>query len=179
MLQLFLGQIPEAIYFALFMIFTKKLKEKRILFIILLTLEYILLLRIMPFSIYAHIGFFVMTYIIMKILYKEKSQIIDVFTLSIASIILMISSMICYLTFSFNTMLATIINRIVIFIFLFTINYKLNKIQGFYKKIWNRNKNKTKIKSTTFRSINVVIFNIMFYVINICMLYALFLLERK
>ena len=29
--QLLLGQIPEAIYFALFMIFTKQLKEKRII----------------------------------------------------------------------------------------------------------------------------------------------------
>lgn len=179
MLQLFVGQIPEAIYFALFMIFTKQLKEKRILFITLLTLEYVLLLKIMPFSIYAHVGFFIMTYIIMKILYKDKSQIIDIFTLGIASIILMISSMICYLTFSFNTLLATIINRFIVFIFLFALNYRLNKIQDLYKKIWNRNKNKTKMKTTTFRSINVVIFNIMFYVINICMIYALFLLERE
>ena len=30
LMELFLGQIPEAIYFALFMIFTKNLKEKRL-----------------------------------------------------------------------------------------------------------------------------------------------------
>ena len=34
--QLLLGQIPEAIYFALFMILVKNIKEKRILFIILM-----------------------------------------------------------------------------------------------------------------------------------------------
>ena len=32
MLEIFLGQIPEAIFFELFMIFVKDLKEKRILF---------------------------------------------------------------------------------------------------------------------------------------------------
>ena len=43
MLELFLGQIPEAIFFSLFMIYTKRLKEKRILFTVLMTIEYLLL----------------------------------------------------------------------------------------------------------------------------------------
>ena len=43
MLELLLGQIPEAIYFALFMIFTKELKTKRILYTILMVIEYVLL----------------------------------------------------------------------------------------------------------------------------------------
>lgn len=179
MLQLLLGQIPEAIYFALFMIYTKNLKQKRILFTVLMVIEYVLLLKTIPFSVYAHVGFFIVTYIIMKILYKEKTQITDIFTLGIASVILIISSMICYLSFSFNTMVATIVNRFIIFILLFAFNYRLNVIQNMYKKIWNRHKNKTKIKSTTFRSINVVVFNIMFYIINAGMLFALFLLERE
>ena len=42
-LQLLLGQIPEAIYFALFMIFTKRLDKKQILFTVLMIIEYILL----------------------------------------------------------------------------------------------------------------------------------------
>lgn len=174
MLELLLGQIPEAIYFALFMIYTKDLRHKRTIFIILMTLEYVLLLRAIPYSIYAHIGFFVITYIILKILYKERAQIIDVFTLGIASIILMLSSMICFVISNNNVVLATIINRILIFIILFVFNYKLNNIQALYKKVWNRSSNKTKIKSTTFRSINLVIFNIMFYIINICLIYAIF-----
>ena len=36
LLEIFLGQIPEAIYFALFMMFAKDLKEKRILYILLI-----------------------------------------------------------------------------------------------------------------------------------------------
>ena len=46
LLELMLGQIPEAIYFALFIILTKELKEKRILFIILMIIEYILLKQV-------------------------------------------------------------------------------------------------------------------------------------
>ena len=41
MLELIIGQIPEAIYFALFMIYAKGLKEKRILFTVLMVNRYI------------------------------------------------------------------------------------------------------------------------------------------
>ena len=61
------------------------------------------------------------------------------------------------------------------FTFLFIFKDKLNKIQKMYKKLWNRNdKEKNKIKSLTFRSINLVLFNIMFYIINLGMIYAIF-----
>ena len=50
-----------------------------------------------------------------------------------------------------------------------------NKIQGVYKKVWNRNDaTKKKIKSTTFRCLNLVVFNIMFYVINLGLIYAIY-----
>jgi len=179
MLELLLGQIPEAIYFALFMIFTKDLKQKRILFIILMVLEYLLFKHFIHFSMYFQIAYTFFTYIILKILYKEKAQITDIFTFTIGSVFLIITSAICYLVCKPNTELATVINRIVIFLTLFILNYRLNKIQVMYKKIWNKDKNKTKIKSTTFRSINIIIFNIIFYIINTGMLYALFLLEGK
>lgn len=45
-LEVILGQVPEAIYFSLFMIYTKQLKEKRILFIVLMIVEYLLILYI-------------------------------------------------------------------------------------------------------------------------------------
>lgn len=41
-LLLFLGQIPEAIYFALFIIFTKNLRNYRVLFSIIVIVEYYL-----------------------------------------------------------------------------------------------------------------------------------------
>ena len=183
MLELLLGQIPEAIYFALFMIFVKDLKERRLLFTILMVIEYTLLLHAMPYSIYAHVGFFITTYILLKILYKEKAQIIDVFTLGIASVILIIFSVIFSIPnmlFSLDYTICIFANRIALFTFLYCFKRKLNNIQKLYKTIWNRNDNTNKkIKTTTFRSINLVIFNIMFYIINLCMIYAIYLLERK
>lgn len=182
MLEILIGQIPEAIYFSLFMIFTKQIKEKRILFTILMVIEYLLLMIIFPYSIWSHIFIFIITYILLKMLYKEKAQLTDIFTFGISSVVLMI---ICLLpSFIFiNNMnnyffyyIYVIITRILMFSFLLIFKNKLPKIQNIYKKLWNRNdKIKKKMKSTTFRSLNLVIFNIMFYILNICMLYAIFL----
>lgn len=182
MLEVLLGQIPEAIYFALFMIFTKRIKEKRILFVMLMICEYILMLKAMPYSVYGRIGYFVISYITLKVLYKEKAQITDIFTLAIASIILIILSAIPSFIFLNNMgnmtiyIIYIILTRILIFGFLFIFNKKLCNIQLLYKKFWNRNdKVKLKMKSATFRSLSVVIFNIMFYIINIGVAFALFI----
>lgn len=71
MLELIIGQIPEAIYFALFMIYAKGLKEKRILFTVLMVAEYILLTRIFIFNIYFQILYTFMSYMILKLLYLD------------------------------------------------------------------------------------------------------------
>ena len=169
-LQLLLGQIPEAIYFALFMIFTKRLDKKQILFTVLMIIEYILLFNFTPVTIWSHVLYFVITYIILKILYHEKSQITDIFTLGIASILLMIISGICYLIISItikDIIICTILAKILSFISLYLLLNKLPKIQNMYKKFWNRNDKIPKpMKSTTFRCINLILFNVMFFIIN-------------
>lgn len=176
MLELLLGQIPEAIFFALFMIYAKGLKEKRMLFIILMVVEYLLLKQFIHFNIWFQIIYTFMSFIILKILYKEKSQITDIFTFSIASIILIISSMFSFLIFKPNMILLSIINRFILFLIIIIFNKKLYKIQKIYKYFWNRDdKTKKKLKSTTFRCLNIVLFNIMFYIINLGMLYMIFL----
>ena len=176
-LQLLLGQIPEAIYFTLFMIFTKRLDKKQILFMILMIIEYILLLNILPFSTWSHILYFVITYIILKILYREKAQITDIFTLGIASILLMIISGICYFTlfkFITNTIIGNILQKLLVFIVLYFISDKLYKIQYMYKKLWNRNDKIPKfMKSITFRCVNIILFNIMFCLINCFVIFSL------
>lgn len=175
MLELIIGQIPEAIFFSLFMIYAKGLKEKKILFTVLMVVEYLLLKYSFQYSWLFQIGYIVTTFLTLKILYKEKSQITDIFTFAIASIILIITSIPCVLIFKDNPILYSLVNRIIIFIFIFLFRNKLNKIQIIYKTIWNRNdKNKKKIKSTTFRSLNIVIFNLMFYFINLGMIYAIY-----
>lgn len=178
-MELLLGQIPEAIFFALFMIYAKGIKEKRILFIILMIIEYLLLKYSFPFNWIFQIGYMVTTFLTLKVLYREKSQITDVFILLISYIVMIISSAICFLIFRPNTLLAVIINRIILFVLIFVFKDKLINIQKLYKRLWNRTSNSNnKIKSTTFRSLNIVIFNIIYFIINFGMIYALFLLRK-
>lgn len=171
---LYVAQIPEAIYFALFMIYTKRLKEKRLIYIILMIIEYVLLVQLFPYNVIFQVLYTFISYIILKLLYKEKAQIIDIFTFSIASLILMLTSGIMYFTQLFtykNAYICAVLHRILIFCLLYIFRNKLYNIQKLYKRIWNRNFNKTyKMKTTTFRALNVVIFNTMFYVINFGML---------
>lgn len=177
-LQLIFGQIPEAVYFALFMIFAKQLKEKRISFIILMILEYILLKQFIKFNIWFQISYTFLTFIILKMLYKQKSQITDIFIFCIASILLILIDIPLYFiitAITSNYIIFVIFEKITMFLVLFLLKNKLPKIQNIYKKLWNRNdKNKKKIKTTTFRSINIFIFNISFYIINIALLYCIY-----
>lgn len=178
MLEFLLGKVPEAIYFALFMIFAKQIKCKRILFTILMIIEYILLEYIFHYSVWFHILYTFISFILMKILYKEKSQITDIFIFTISSVILIIFSILSYsiMYFTFkNLILASILEKILLFLFLLVFNNKLYNIQNMYKNLWNRTNKPKKIKSATFRAINIITFNILFYVINIGMILTLIL----
>lgn len=174
LLEIFLGQIPEAIFLALFMIFAKALQKKRVLYVAIMVVEYILLLNIFPYNWYFHISLTVMTFLTLKVLYREKSQVTDIFILLIAYIVLMVTSAICFMICGGNALIATILNRVIIFGLLFHFRNKLYSIQKLYKKFWNRSNEPKAMKSTTFRSINIVIFNIMFVILNAGMIYALF-----
>ena len=176
-LEIFIGQVPEAIYFALFIIFTKRIKTHRCKFIIITTFEYLLLLTLFPYNIWSHILFFIIEYLLLKLLYKQRAQITDIFTLGIASLFLIITSGILYFIFwalTNNFILYVLVQRILLFVILFILKSKLYKIQSIYKKFWNRNDSKHKpIKSTTFRALNIVLFNISFFVINLGMIFML------
>lgn len=177
-LELLLGQIPEAVYFSLFMIFTKQLKEKRLLFTIIMILEYVLIQRVIHFNIWLHIIYTIFVYLILKLLYKDKAQVTDIFTFTISSILLILIDIPLYFGIAMITdkyIIFVIIERIAMFTTLFLLKNKLPKIQSLYKKMWNRNdKEKKKIKSVTFRSLNVVLFNLTFYIINITILYCIY-----
>jgi hypothetical protein len=180
LLEIFLGQIPEAIYFALFMILAKQLKEKRLLLTVVMIIEYVLLFNIISFSIWSHVLFFATVYILMKVLYKEKCNITDVFTLGIASLMLIPISIVSYFITFGNIIITSIVSRILMFLLLYLFRNKLCNIKKLYNKLWNRNdKVNKKMKSTTFRSLNVVIFNFMFYAINLGMIAAFIIMKWR
>ena len=167
-LELFLGQIPEALFCALFIIFAKGLKEKRVLFIFIMIAEYLLLKYSFRYSSWFHIGYIVLTFLTLKVLYKEKSQITDTFLLVIAYIIIILVCAPCVLLTN-NVMIANVIAKVILFAIIIIFNNKLKWFQNLYKKLWNRPKESTKMKSVTFRSLNIVLFNLTFIVINIGM----------
>lgn len=178
MFRVFIELLPEAMFFSLFMILAKNIKENRVLFVSLTCLEYLLLFQAFPFSMYSKVGFFIVTFIILKMLYREKSQITDVFLLGIASLFLVLSSLLPSFLFLLKICrfkVYVIINRIIIFGSLFLFRNQIKNIQKFYKKLWNRNdKVRKKIKSTTFRSANLVLFNLMFFIINCGLAFAIY-----
>jgi ribose/xylose/arabinose/galactoside ABC-type transport system permease subunit len=96
----------------------------------------------------------------------------DVFILLIAYILLGATSAICFVICRGNPVIASIINRVIIFGLLFSFRNKLYKIQVLYKKFWNRNNKPKIIKSATFRSLNIVIFNVIFILLYACMVVA-------
>lgn len=134
-----LGQLPEAIFFALFMILAKNIKKKILLFTGLMCLEYVLIMMLFQYNWLFHIIYTIMTFLTLKVLYKENAQITDIFILMISYIILIVTSAICAVIFNSNLVIATITNRIIIFGLLIIFKNKFSKIQNLYKTYWNRN----------------------------------------
>lgn len=172
---LFLEKICEAIYFSLFLIYGKNLKEKRLLFVGIMIIEYLLLKYFIKFNIYFQLIYTFMSFLNLKVLYKEKAQVTDIFLFAISSIILIVISFCSGLLhiFKMKYFYALIINRIILFLFLFLIKNKINFMYKKYYLKWNRKNNKTKIRSLTLRNISVIIFNLMFCIINIGLIYAI------
>lgn len=179
-----LEKVFEAVFFALFLIFGKKLKEKRLLFIGIMIAEYLILKHFIKFNVYFQLAYTFMTFLTLKVLYKEKAQITDIFLFMSASLIIITVSVIAYiplhLIFKNNVVyfwyiVVLIINRIILAIILYLIKDKINVIYKKFYTRWNRPKhfNNAKIKSLTLRNISIIIFNLMFYIINIGMLFGL------
>lgn len=172
-LEIVFGQIPEAMFFILFLIFVKGLKENLLQFVIFMCIDYILLMELFPYNIWSHILYFVITFIILKVLYKNKADITDVFTLGIASIVIIVVSTVVYFPISLlttNIIIGNIIQKVILFLILFTHRNKLRNINKLYHKLWNRTNTPRIMKSATFRALNVVLFNMSFYIINFGML---------
>ena len=142
-----------------------------------MVVEYLLIMQNIYFNTYSHVIYTILIFLTLKVLYKEKCQITDIFTFGIASIIMILSNFIIYMFVwkIFNVfMIYAILHRIFLIIFIIIFHNKLYNIQKIYKKLWNRNdKINKKIKSTTFRSLNIIIFNFMFYIINLGMIFML------
>lgn len=175
LLLLMLEKICEAIYFSVFLIFGKGLKEKRLLFTCIMIVEYLMITKIIQYNIWIHISYIAITYITLKVLYKEKCQITDVFLFAFASILLILISVICAI-FAFvinNYYIALILNRVLLFGCIFILKDKIYNLYIKFYSRWNRHNDKKKIRSLTLRNISIIIFNIMFWALNLLLIICL------
>ena len=164
------GMIPEVLFFTLFIIETKKVKNKKIILGILIGITYILCVMIRPYVIIYYMIFILTIYIIMYMLYKQETQIIDIFVFSISIVYLSFIGFICSMFIKddlSNYYYISVINRLLLFLpFLF--KDKFNILYEKYKKLWNRNdKEKRILKSITLRNISLIFLNIFIFIMNI------------
>ena len=175
-LSILLGLIPETLFFTMFLIYTKNLKENKIKLFILINISYILCIMISQYKILYYVALIFLIYLILKILYKNKTQISDVFIISLSEMYLALTSYICFLfvteDFS-NYYLLSILHKIILFLpFLF--RNKFNSIYKTYYSLWNRNYDKKQpIKSITIRNISLISLNLFIFLLNLTIIYLI------
>lgn len=158
-ISLIFGILPESIFFALFFIFAKNLRKRRIpLFTMIFALN-LGLSYLFAFTVYYHALFITGIYAILYLLYH--SHIIDIFLITTASLILTVIGYLCFYGIS-NYAMAAIGNRILLFLFLIIVHKKLNSFYTVYKNHWNRSDD-TRIKSITARNISCIVLNLLIY----------------
>lgn len=179
MLNILLGLVPEAIFFSSFIIFTKnyKHKVKNVVFTLLMIAGYIVLKQLLPRNVYCQIIYLAYVPLLMFLLYREKFHISDVFVMSWSSAFLLIFSIIAMLIPLILGMeyyiLAYIINRAMMFLFLILAHKKLNEFYKYIIPQWNRNrKEPNKIKALTIRNICVISLNLIIFIANFCMIFV-------
>lgn len=173
LILIFLEKVLEAIYFSMFLLIGKNIKEKRLLFTFIMIFEYLALKYFIKYDVYFQLIYTFMSYVNLKVLYKEKAQITDIFLFAAGSLILIfISGCFAILAYYFikNYYICLILLRIVLFIILFKIKDRLKDKYKDFCSLWNRHNKPKKIKSLTLRNISIIIFNLMFWLINLGMI---------
>lgn len=173
LISILLGLLPEVLYFTLFISYTKNIKEKRLRLGILIAVAYVLSITLVPDNIYSYLGFIVMVYLILKLFYKKKTQITDLFIICLAYLYLNLLAYICFLFIKDNMNLYFIlyvVDRIFLFIpFIFRNSF--NNLYKKYYSLWNRNyEKKQPIKSITIRNVSLIFLNILIFLSNIAII---------
>lgn len=163
---LLIGMLPEVLYFTLSICFVKDIQKNRLKLFSLLAVGYIVLIMICRFQLLFYLGYIVYVYVVLKKLYKSK--IIDLFIVSVISAYLTLTSFISFKLID-TYMLAYLVNRLMLFIPIFLLNYKLNDFYNVYYILWDRHEG-NKIKSITVRNISLVFINMLIVIFNVCSL---------
>jgi len=174
-----IGLFLQPLYFALFLIFTKSIKKRRILFMLSMIIEHFILRYCIQikFSINFELTYTILTYILLKLIYKDKARITDIITFIISILLLGIVSVLTVLIFKIS-IVSILISNIGIIILTYLIRHKLTKIDEFYNKFWNRHENNKMLKSVTIRGISSILTIITFILIHIWLIYGIYMIRR-
>ena len=170
LISVLFGLIPEVLFITLFLSFAKGIKEKRIKLFFIVSIVYFLSMLIQQYKTIYYVMFIFLLYLSLKLVYKKKTQIIDLFVASIPFMWISILSYLCFLILNkdlSNYYILYIVDRIVLYLPLIFSKH-FNKIYKKYCKLWNRNdKEKRPIKSITLRNISLLIINITIFLMNL------------
>lgn len=168
-----LGSILQPLYFCLFFFYAKQIKEKRALFIMLSIADYLIIQNFVKFSlgINADLIYAILFYINLKVFYKN-TKITDFITYVLANIVLGIINVLSFYLLGMNEK-GLLFALLVPIVFVLMISQRLNKIETFYNKYWNRKKNKGKIKSITIRGFSACLTIVLFIALHFWIIYLL------
>ncbi len=170
MISFLLGMLPEIIYFVIFIITIKNIKERKKCLFLLITLAYVLGVIFLRYKTIFYFSFIFIVYAILKILYKNRADIMDISAMSISTLYLTIISGICYMCIhpdDSNYWLLYLLNRILMFL-PFIFSKTLRKLYQKCRSVWNRNRNKNEgIKSITVRNTSILIIAIFIAIVNV------------
>ena len=164
---IFLVAMPvEILYLTMGMCYAKQIKEKKVLFYILLLVSGVLCFLISRWQLWYYIAYLGSAYLIMRKLYK--SHISDLFVFLIFFAWIAVTSYTGFMLFH-NIVYTYIFQRILMFgIFIF--RGKFNKWYKTYRELWNRRDDK-RIKSVTLRNISLICINVFIVFMNFLLIF--------
>lgn len=171
-LTILLGALPEALYFAIVVIFAKHITAKRNIFTIMIgyTIVYIISSILLYCNIWFYVLLFASLYGVLRLADKSTEKV-DLFLLTTSATLLALFGYLCYGvqlvvgSYAF----AYVLNRLCLFWSIVTLAPRLHKWYNVFKNSWNVNPN-SKIKSITLRNIIIVVLNVLIILVNIALL---------
>lgn len=167
------GMLIEIVYFTFFLIYVKNINKRKFLLFILIGISYITCIMLSRFKLLYYIGFIVSVYLILKLLYKNKAYITDLFIFSLSTLYLTLTNYVLHFFIASdnsNYYIIYILSRIMLLL-PFIFKKKFNELYIKYMSLWNRNdETKRPIKSITLRNVSLIIMNLFIFLMNICVL---------
>lgn len=158
LVSILFGMLPECAFYTLFWIAIKKLNNRRKSLFGLTCVIYFALIMIKRYEVLYYFLFGISMYFVLKLLYKDKTNFLDIFVFYLACAYVFLISCIC-VVFIPNYYIAYVINRVLLLVpFIF---YKqMRHIYQKYMYTWNRETNISKwLKSITLRVVTILLFS--------------------